>query len=126
MRHTEAFLYCDDLLDAAENQDSPQSLCHHFPILGAWSAPSFELFLVLSDGTPTSLGLPFLAVILFRAARPRPSAESADLFVGGEDAARAGDGSGVAGEGTIGTAGEGGVCVASTAGVAEDEGRAAW
>jgi hypothetical protein len=124
MRHTEAFLYCDDLLDAAENQDSPQRLCHHFPILGAWSAPSFELFLVLSDGTPTSLGLPFLAVILFRAARPRPSAESADLFVGGEGAARAGDGSGTAGVGMTGTTGWAGGGVASTPNVAEDEERA--
>jgi hypothetical protein len=105
MRHTGAFLYRDVLFDAAENQDLPQRLCHHFPILGAWSAPSFELFLVLSDGSPTSLGLPFLAVILFRAARPRPSAGSADLFAGGEGAARVGDGSGMAGVGTTGTTG---------------------
>ena len=124
MRHTGAFLYCADLFEAAENQDSSQRLCHHFPILSAWSAPSFELFLVLSDGSPTSRGLPFLAVILSRAARLRLSAGSADFFAGGEGAARTGDGSGVAGEGTIGTADEGGVCVASTAGVAEDEERA--
>jgi hypothetical protein len=126
MRHTEAFLYYADLFEAAESQDSSQRLHHHFPILGAWSAPSFELFLVLSDGSPTSLGLPFLAVILFRATRPRASAGSADLFAGGEGAARAGDGSGVAGAGTVGTAGGGGNCVSSVAGVAKDEGRAAW
>ena len=125
MRHTGAFLYCADLFEAAENQDSSQRLCHHFPILGAWSAPSFELFLVLSDGAPTSLGLPFLAVILFRAARLRPSAESADLFVGGESAVRAADGSGMAGVGTTGTTGWAGGGVASTADVAEDDERAA-
>jgi hypothetical protein len=124
MRHTGAFLYRDVLFDAAENQDLPQRLCHHSPILGAWSAPSFELFLVLSDGSPTSLGLPFLAVILFRAARLRPSAESADLFAGDEGAVRAGDGSGMAGVATTGTTGWAGGGVASTPDVAEDDGRA--
>jgi hypothetical protein len=113
------FLYRDVLFGAAENRDSSQWIRHHFPVLGAWLAPGSWLFLVLSDGSPTFLGLP----ILFRAARPRPSAGSADLFAG--VAARMGVGSAMAGPGATGAAGAAGGGVGSTADVSEAEGRTA-
>ena len=91
MRHAGIFLHRDDLFEAAKNQASSQRFRHHFPVLGALLAPGFWLFLVLSDGSPTSLGLP----ILLRAARPRSPAESADLFAC--VAARMGVGSAMAG-----------------------------
>ena len=102
----------------SKKSGSSQRLRHHFPVLGALLAPGLWLLLVLSNGSPTSLGLP----ILLRAVRPRSPAESADLFAG--VAARMGVGSAMAGAGTAGAADAAGGGVASTADVAEDEGRA--
>jgi hypothetical protein len=116
-------LYRDVLFGAAENRDSSQRIRHHFPVLGAWLVPDSWLSLVPSDGSPTLLGLLVFSAILFRAARPRPSAGSADLFAG--VAARMGVGSAMAGPGATGAAGAAGGGVGSTADVSEAEGRTA-
>jgi len=63
-------------------QASSQELRHHLSVLGPGPARPSGLSFVFSAGSSTSWGLPILAVGLFRAAWPGPSAGSAELFAG--------------------------------------------